>query len=260
MAENIYKATIDANAFDKMVKHMQKVLARTNPYAPNKLIECIHLDFQPGQVKCIAVDGYRIHEEYLSTNEDSCFSCYINPPRLSCSRAGYVTVSLKDGVAYVEFDNVRFATKQTELSKPVVGFEKIMELIGEDERFEVAVNPKYLLDAVNTMKSEKKIILNVGDPMRPITIRPGDGQGGWMCGILPVRRHYSPWGQGEANEKRIVVEQQRQKLKGIQNRLELLLSFDKPAEGCQEAELWSRAASFKEALDNYFKTKTGGDK
>lgn len=247
MAENIYKVFIEGKAFNQMVKHLQRALAQPGAY-PNKLIECIHLDFHPGRVKCIAVDGYRVHEEYLPAQVDSEFSCYIDPPRLSSARAGYVHVSLENGIAYVEFDNVRFATKQVELSKPVVGSEKIMEMIGDDERFEVAVNPQYLLDAINAVKSEKFIILNVGDPLRPITIRPGEGRIHLMCGVLPVRKSCSFEEESEECEKA----EQRQKLKAIQRRLESLLATVRPAEGSSESAFWSKAASFKADLDSYF--------
>ena len=39
----------------------------------------------------------------------------------------------------------------------VVGSEKIMKMIGDDERFEVAARPQYLLDAINALKSEDYI-------------------------------------------------------------------------------------------------------
>lgn len=247
MAENIYKATIEAKTFDCMVKHMKKVLSRSNPYIPNKLIECIHLDFQPGRVKCIAIDGHRIHEEYLPAQVDHSFSCHIDPPSLSSSRVGHVTISLEDGVAYVEFGNVRFSTKQSKTPLTVFGSEKIQELIGDDERFEVAVNPQYLLDAINAVKSEKRIILNVGDPLRPITIRPDSGINQQMCGILPIRKHDSLLDSEES-----VRAEQRQKLKAIQRHLESLLATVRPAEGSSESAFWSKAVSFKADLDAYF--------
>lgn len=247
MAEISYKATIEATAFDRMVKHMQKVLSRPNAYSPNKLIKCIHLEFHPGKVKCIAVDGYRVHEECLPAQVDSDFKCHIDPPRLSAFHAGYVRVCLENEVVYVEFDNVRFATKQAVEPLPVVGSEKIMEMIGDDERFEVAVNPQYLLDAINALKLEECIILNVGDSLRPIILRPDSGMNQQMCGVLPVRKHSII----EKSKEYAKVEQQ-QKLKAIQKRLEALLTAMRPAEDSSEAEFWSKAASFKANLDTYF--------
>ena len=73
MAEKSYKAIIEATAFNRMVKHMKKALSRPGECAPNKLIECIHLEFHPGKVRCIAVDGFRIHEECLPAQVDSDF-------------------------------------------------------------------------------------------------------------------------------------------------------------------------------------------
>ena len=53
MAEKSYKAIIEATAFNRMVKHMKKALSRPGECAPNKLIECIHLEFHPGKVRWI---------------------------------------------------------------------------------------------------------------------------------------------------------------------------------------------------------------
>ena len=150
-------------------------------------------------------------------------------------------------VAYVEFGNVRFSTKQSKTPLTVFGSEKIQELIGDDERFEVAVNPQYLLDAINAVKSEKRIILNVGDPLRPITIRPDSGINQQMCGILPIRKHDSLLDSEES-----VRAEQRQKLKAIQRHLESLLATVRPAEGSSESAFWSKAVSFKADLDAYF--------
>ena len=246
MAEKSYKANIEATAFNRMVKHMKKALSRPGECAPNKLIECIHLEFHPGKVRCIAVDGFRIHEECLPAQVDSDFHCHIDPPRLSAFRAGFVRVSLENGVAYVEFDNARFATKQADTPLPVVGSEKIMKMIGDDERFEVAARPQYLLDAINALKSEDYIILNVGSPLRPITLRPGSGTNQQMCGVLPVRIRADI-----KKSKECAKVEQEQKLKAIQRRLNDLLSPIRTAEDSSEAEFWSKAASFKADLDDY---------
>ena len=54
----------------------------------------------------------------------------------------------------------------------------------------IAVNPKYLLSALEGFKSCDNVILNFGSHVHPFTIRPGDDSMNAEALILPVRKQW----------------------------------------------------------------------
>ena len=54
----------------------------------------------------------------------------------------------------------------------------------------IAVNPKYLLSALEGFKSCDNVILNFGSHVQPFTIRPGDDSMNSEAMILPVRKQW----------------------------------------------------------------------
>lgn len=61
-------------------------------------------------------------------------------------------------------------------------------MIADDERIEIAVNPKYLIDALQALSDEKCVIINIGkDPMKPVVVRANNQSNTQLFGVLPVR-------------------------------------------------------------------------
>lgn len=244
------QATIDAKDFNLMVKNLKKVLRKQRPSnskcAEKDIAELIHMEFRKGEVKCVATDYCRIHEEHIPAMADEEFVCHITPPRLPVS-AGRVKICLEEFTAYVEFDDTRLSIKQPHEPIEVPDSEKVQAMIADDERFEVAINPKYLLDAVNTMRSEKYIILNVGDPLAPITLYPCDGVGTHTYSILPIQRRHSDQRWMDTSGR--MEDERRKKLKAISKRLCDVLAHEPIDCGEQESQIWEKANSLKDAID-----------
>lgn len=245
------KAHIDAKDFNRMIRNLKPALKKpgTSAMGRNDLTELIHLEFGKDQVKCVAIDGFRVHEEYIYATVDEEFSCHIAPPQL-LPQAGDVHVYVEGATAYVEFDNIRLATKQPNYPLTVYDSGKILEMIGDDERFEVAVNPKYLLDAVSAVKGEKQIVLNIGSPLQPIMVYPTGAMGIRTYSILPVRRRYSEKYPRKSHEEQ---EQNRLKqLKFLKKKLENTLHYQ-PSTGSENSGVWEQMRGLMAALDEFFK-------
>ena len=56
-----------------------------------------------------------------------------------------------------------------------------------DERYTIAVNPKYLIDALSSMSDHEKVILHFGTMVQPFMILPAEDNPGEEAIVLPVR-------------------------------------------------------------------------
>lgn len=177
------QAIIDMQDFNRMIRQLRKVIKDHSFEIRGKLI---YLEVKKRMMKCVATDGHRLHEVNICVNADDEFSCYISVPRLNA--IGDVLLSLENGYAYVEFADVRFSTKQPQEKLQQFDFDKIRKMIADDERIEIAVNPKYLIDALQALSDEKCVIINIGkDPMKPVVVRANDQSNTQLFGVLPVR-------------------------------------------------------------------------
>lgn len=180
------QALIDKKDFNRMIQQMKKVI---NPNSWRVREGLIQLCVRKGAMKCVATDGFRLHEVSIYAKTDDEFSCFISVPRLKATENVHLT--LEDGYAYVDFDDVRFSTKQPQEDLEKFDFDVIRKMIADDERVEIAVNPKYLMDALQALSGEKSVILNVGkSPTKPIVIRANDQLHLELFGVLPVRSRF----------------------------------------------------------------------
>lgn len=180
------QAFIDKKDFNRMIQQMKKVI---NPNSWRPRDGLIQLEVWKGAMKCVATDGFRIHEVSIYAKTEDEFSCFIAVPRLKAT--DNVRLTLEDGYAYLDFDDVRFSTKQPQEEQQKFDFDVIRKMIADDERVEIAVNPKYLMDALQALSGEKSVILNVGkSPTKPIVIRANDQLHRELFGVLPVRSRF----------------------------------------------------------------------
>jgi len=233
-----------------MIKILKHVLSSNiQGYGRNNLTELIHMEFGENMVRCMAIDGHRIHENHIPAVTSVKFVCHICPPRLAAHSR--VKISLDDDfTAYIEFGDVRFATKQPSEPLDIPGLDKVQKMIEEDVRFEVVVNSRYLLDAAKTMRGSQRLALNFGSPSSPVVLYPANGMGTKTYTILPIRHRYLAEMAWMCSSECLRNEQSKE-LKFIQKRLESLPAQEPAIGGEQEPAVWEKAISLKNALCDF---------
>lgn len=90
-------------------------------------------------------------------------------------------------IAASNYINLRFENNRLHLygsSAEVGEGSDEVEIMFDDEPFEVAFNPSYLLDPLRNADADK-IIMKINDPFNPVAI---EGSDGFLCIIMPVRK------------------------------------------------------------------------
>ena len=161
------KAIIDHVVFNQMVNHLSPVVKRdvSVPLNSRYVVSHIHIRVEDGKMTCRACDGFRIHEDIFPVmGMTAPFSCSINVPRLKAGSD--VSLILDDRMAYVEFDDVRFATRQDPSES--LDLDGMIAKGTGTELHEYMLNPTYLSQAAASLTKDK---------MHPVILQTGVSHG-----------------------------------------------------------------------------------
>lgn len=182
------KAIIRSSELKRIVKATAKFISK-NENRP--MLQYIKLEFnkEKMKVKAIAVDGYKASIEEASCMQlDEDFTAYIKPNLPSIGKNSYSTVEIVNDDCLINIEG-----RITGCTQPKGNFLDVVKIIKETTESpvsaKIAVNPEYLINALNSSKvsrgtqTREPVIIEFRGPAQPLILK--DEYGTRM--VLPIR-------------------------------------------------------------------------
>lgn len=198
---------IDPKRFNGMVRSMKPIVNAKSPRAYARRAHLSIFEPAPGSwyLRLSATDGVRVAEDTLSISEPSDLSgpayAPMNLPRLAAT--GPVEIRMDPDRLVISFDDVAFTTvygdrclgQQSLDIEPMPAADPIrpvmegikLEAARKPGRTSILCNPKYLAQAVGSLKDVQKIRIDTGGPIDPILLTGYDREMTKIRAVLPMR-------------------------------------------------------------------------
>jgi DNA polymerase III sliding clamp (beta) subunit (PCNA family) len=181
------KAIIETSELKRLIKATAKFISKDEN---RQLLQYIKLTFSKSDnlVKAVAIDDYRMSIESAKCHlVEENFTALIKPYLPVGVSDEYATIELTDGKCLIDIGGGIVGFKQIE-GESLDATESVKSLEAFPVKYEVCVNPKFLLDALNSVKTggllRESITIQLREGYGAVTIKTKTGAR-YVC---PIRK------------------------------------------------------------------------
>lgn len=161
------RAVIRAEEFKRLIDNTKKFTGGSG------LMQWIYLQVKStAEITATALDGHRVSVEHAHLMEcDEAFNCYIKPTIKVKKNDDPVEIELTDGKLFITVGDNITGYKQPEGTYYPV--DKVFKDTQDEEiKASIAVNPKLLKDALDSLTYSHAVIMEIRNKKSPIIVRP----------------------------------------------------------------------------------------